>query len=106
MSAIPAAAPVPASDSEDIAQNGPSVPQMPAAASESAASSSVGLATRPAEIKPAAPAAAEIATCDLLFRVASECFDHRTIKIVAAIQGIAARHPTRKSLTPENAFTI
>src|SRR5262249_12762101 len=106
MSAIPAAAPVPANDSEDIAQNGPRVPHMPAAARESAASSSTGLVVRPAPINPAAPAMAESATCRRRSRVASECFDVTTINTVAAIHGIAARQPTRKSFMPEKIFTI
>src|SRR5262249_56110420 len=86
--AFPAGGAATARDSEDIAQNGPRVPQMPAAARESAASSSTGLVVIPAPINPAAPAMAESATCRRRSPVASECFDVMTINTVAAIQGI------------------
>ena len=59
---MPAAAAVPLRNSDDIAQNGPSVPQIPIAASASAASSAAGDFSNAAAINPITPAHAEIAT--------------------------------------------
>src|SRR5438874_9947599 len=62
ISAMPAAAPVPLRNSDDIAQNGPSVPQIPTAAKESAASSAAGILRYAAAVKPTAPVNAAAAT--------------------------------------------
>src|SRR5262249_21353681 len=60
---IPAAAPVPVSIRDDIAQNGPRVPQMPTAATASAASSPGGALKNAAAARPSVPTIADAATC-------------------------------------------
>src|SRR6185295_11018661 len=97
ISAIPAAAPVPARDSEDIAQKGPSVPHIPTAAIASAASSAAGLGATPAPIKPIPPPSAASATCQRRSFVRSECWERTTIPIAAARYGKAERKPTARS---------
>src|SRR5262245_47713341 len=60
--AIPAAAPAPLRTRDDIAQNGPRLPHMPTAASESAASSAAGAFKNAAKVRTAAPANAAVVT--------------------------------------------
>src|SRR5262249_44886357 len=92
---------VPLRNSEDIAQNGPIVPQMPAAASDSAASWAAGASSEPAATRPAAPAKADIATCHRLALVLGELRPIMTRPNDAAIHGIALTNPTATSLRPE-----
>src|SRR5881628_815114 len=103
---MPAAAPVPRRHSDDMAQNGPSVPQIPMAANESAASSREGIFKIPAAAKPAAPIKAETATCHRRSLRRSELFAIITIPNEAATYGIALTNPTSKSLKSENDRTI
>src|SRR2546425_1713119 len=104
--AIPAAAPVPVRKSDDIAQNGPIVPQIPAAANESAASSPRGAFKNAAATRPAAPAKAEPATCQTGSPRGSDLLPMMTMANDAARYGIALTNPTSKSLIPENDCTI
>src|SRR5687768_11335674 len=89
-SAIPPAAAVPRSIAVGIAQNGPSVPQMPNAAIDNVASATAGVAGASAVItKPAAPIRHEPATCQRRSRLRSDRAPTTTSPIVAATYGIA-----------------
>src|SRR5437016_306930 len=96
-----AAAPVPLRNCDDIAQNGPSVPQIPTAANASARSSPTGALMKAAAISPTAPASAELATCHRRSPVRSELLPMTTIPKDAARYGMALRNPTIKLLNPE-----
>src|ERR1051326_2561540 len=98
MRAIPTPAPVPVRHSDDIAQNGPNVPQIPTAAKDKAASSAAGALEKAAIAKPTAPAKAHTATCHRRSRLWSELLPMMIIPNDAAIKGIALTNPTSRSL--------
>src|SRR5208282_2286289 len=82
-SAIAPAAAVPLRNSGGIAQNGPKVPQIPAAAIESAPSDRTGDRVVAASIRPTAPTAAQNARCHRRSPLRSDARPTNTIAIAA-----------------------
>ena len=102
MSAMPAAAPVPARKAVGKLQNSGSVVRMPIVPSVSAAIASVVLVCQTAEsTSPIAPATAGMAMCQRRSRVRSALRATRIMAMTAAPYGIAVSRPTEKgSATP------
>src|SRR5262249_31695862 len=98
---MPAAAPVPLRNSEDIAQNGPSDPQIPIAANAIAASWIAGTSARAAITSPAAPEKADAAIYHRRSAARSELLPIMTIPKDAARYGNALTNPTITLLNPE-----
>jgi arabinofuranosyltransferase len=106
ISAMPPAAADPVRNAVGSVQNGPSAPQMPAAAMQNETSDSRGTVLYPLSSRPAAPASAGNVTCHRRSPVLSECAPTYTMTNAAATYGIADRIPTIRSPNPENPLII
>ena len=98
MSAMPPAVAVLVKHPDAIAQKGPKVPQMPAAAIEIATSDRNGERVIAASVNPTAPTIAETVKCQRRSPFKSDDLPIRTIANAAPINGSADSIPIPKSL--------
>src|SRR5437899_13099533 len=104
MIAMPAAAPVPRSIDAGIDQNGPSVLDVPSAASERAARAATGERRYATSVRPSAPKKAGPGTCQRRPPVRAECPPTTATPAAAATTGHADAAPTIASPAPARAL--